>query len=47
MAHMETETHSQWTGPAPNLHRFALFTALATLVLLGAGGLVTSRCHIR
>jgi len=29
-------------SPAPSLHRFAAFTALATLALVGVGGLVTS-----
>lgn len=32
----------QPTTASPWLHRFTLFTAVATLVLLGAGGLVTS-----
>lgn len=33
---------SQLTTASPWLHRFAVFTAAATLLLLGAGGLVTS-----
>jgi cytochrome c oxidase assembly protein subunit 15 len=38
----ETESKSQASLRSPALHRFAIFTALLTLVLLGAGGLVTS-----
>jgi len=38
----ETEIQSQAVLRSPSLHRFAVFTAVLTFVLLGAGGLVTS-----
>ena len=34
---------SSLTHPKPGLHRFALFTAIATLVLICSGGMVTSK----
>ena len=38
----ESEIQSRLTSRPRALHRFAVFTAILTLILLGAGGLVTS-----